>query len=54
MTKECQFYTRFVDVFDQIEDETEINWKQELKKWINEAKKNETIFEVNLSNYNVI
>jgi len=55
MTKECEFYTRFVDAFDQIEDENEINWKQELKKWINDAKKNETIFvEVNLSNYNVI
>jgi hypothetical protein len=31
-------------------DEKEIDWKQELKKWIAAAKKNETIFvEVDLS-----
>jgi len=53
MTKGGEFYTRFVDVFDQIVDENEIDWKQELKKWINAAKKNETIFvEVDLSGCN--
>jgi len=55
VTKEGEYYTRFVDAFDQIEDENEIDWKQELKKWIKDAKKNETIFvEVDLSNYNEI
>ena len=54
MTKEGEFYTRFVDSFDQIVDEKEIDWKQELKRWINAAKKNEAIFvEVDLSNCNV-
>ena len=51
MTKEDEFYTRFVDAFEKIVDENEIDWKQELKRWINAAKKNETIFvEVDLSN----
>ena len=51
MTKEEEFYTRFVDAFEKIVDENEIDWKQELKRWINAAKKNETIFvEVDLSN----
>jgi len=51
MTKEGEFYTRFVDAFDQVVDENEIDWKQELKRWINDAKKNEAIFvEVDLSN----
>ena len=57
MTKEGEFYTRFVDVFDKIvdEDENEIDWKQELKRWIGSAKKNEAIFvEVDLNNCNVI
>ncbi|MDR4513014.1 MAG: hypothetical protein MRJ93_15065 [Nitrososphaeraceae archaeon] len=55
VTKEGEYYTRFVDAFDQIEDENEIDWKKELKKWINDAKKKETIFvEVDLSNYNEI
>ena len=31
MTKVDEFYTRFVDTFDQIVDENEIDWKQELK-----------------------
>ena len=31
MTKVGEFYTRFVDAFDQIVDENEIDWKQELK-----------------------
>lgn len=51
MTKECEFYTRFVDVFDQVQDENEIDWKTELKRWITDAKKNEDIFvEVDISN----
>ena len=53
MTKVGEFYTKFVDVFDQIIDEDEIDWKHELKRWIAAAKKNETIFvEVDLSGYN--
>ena len=32
MTKAGEFYTRFVDVFDQVlNDENEIDWKQVLK-----------------------
>jgi hypothetical protein len=56
MTKDGEFYTRFVDVFDKIvNDDDKIDWKQELKTWIDSAKKNETIFvEVDLSKYNVI
>ena len=53
MTKVGEFYTKFVDAFDQIIDENEIDWKHELKRWIAAAKKNETIFvEVDLSGYN--
>ena len=54
MTKVGEFYTKFVDAFDQIIDENEIDWKHELKRWIaGAAKKNETIFvEVDLSGYN--
>ena len=53
MTKVGEFYTRFVDVFDQIIDKDEIDWKHELKRWIAAAKKNETIFvEIDLSGYN--
>jgi hypothetical protein len=53
MTKEDEFYTRFVDAFDQIIDKNEKDWKQELKRWIVAAKKNETIFvEVELSGFN--
>jgi hypothetical protein len=56
MTKEGESYTRFVDAFDQIVDkENEIDWKQELKRWINAAKKNETIFvEVDLNKCNIM
>ncbi|HET8857769.1 MAG TPA: hypothetical protein VFM28_09615 [Nitrososphaeraceae archaeon] len=56
MTKEGECYTRFVDAFDQIVDkENEIDWKQELKRWINVAKKNETIFvEVDLNKCNIM
>jgi len=50
MTKDGEFYTRFVDAFEQVVDENETDWKQELKRWIDDAKKNETIFvEVDLS-----
>jgi predicted metal-dependent peptidase len=53
MTKVGEFYTKFVDAFDQIIDKNEIDWKHELKRWIAAAKKNETIFvEVDLSSYN--
>ena len=59
MTKVGEFYTKFVDVFDQIiDDENEIDWKHELKRWTAAAaaaKKNETIFvEVDLSGYNSV
>jgi hypothetical protein len=55
MTKVDEFYTRFVDAFNQIvDDENAIDWKQELKRWIEAAKKNETIFvEVDLNKCNV-
>jgi hypothetical protein len=54
ITKVDEFYTRFVDVFDEIEvDEKKIDWKQKLKKWIASAKGNEAIFiEVDLSGWN--
>mgnify|MGYP006349234403 CR=1 FL=1 len=52
MTRVGEFYTRFVDAYDQIIDENEIEWNQELKRWIHTAKKNETIFvEVDLSRF---
>ena len=55
MTKVGEFYTRFVDAFDKIADENEIDWKKELKRWIDAAKKNETIFvEVDLSGCNQV
>src|SRR5919197_95005 len=54
MTKVDEFYTRFVDAFDEmVVDENEIDWKQKLKKWIASAKGNEAIFtEVDLSGWN--
>jgi hypothetical protein len=61
MTKVSEFYTRFVDAFDEKmvvvdddDDEKEkMDWKQILKKWIASAKKDETIFtEVDLSGWN--
>src|ERR671915_112951 len=55
MTKLGEFYTRFVDAFDEMiaVDEKEIDWKQTLKKWIASAKENEMIFtEVNLNGWN--
>jgi hypothetical protein len=59
MTKAGEFYTRFVDAFDEkmviVDDEAEIDWKQILKKWIASAKENETIFtEVDLSGWNEV
>ena len=56
MTKLGEFYTRFVDAFDEMEvDEKEIDWKQKLKKWIASAKGNEAIFtEVDLSGWNEV
>jgi hypothetical protein len=57
MTKLGEFYTRFVDAFDEIiaVDEKEIDWKQTLKKWIASARENETIFtEVDLSGWNEV
>jgi hypothetical protein len=55
-TKVDEFYTRFVDAFDEMEvDEKEIDWKQKLKKWIASAKGNEAIFtEVDLSAWNEV
>jgi hypothetical protein len=44
VTKENEHFTRFVDVFDKFEDENEIDWEKELKKWIAAAKENEKIF----------
>ena len=54
ITKVGESYTRFVDAYDQIiNDENEIDWKLELKRWIAAAKKNESIFvEVDLSGWN--
>ena len=57
MTKLGEFYTRFVDAFDEmvVVDEKEIDWKQRLKNWIASAKKNVTIFiEVDLSGWNEV
>ncbi len=52
MTKVVEFYPKFVDAFNKIIDENEIDWKHELKRWIAAAKKNETVFvEVDLSGY---
>jgi hypothetical protein len=53
MTKVDELYTRFVDTFDQVlNDENEIDWKQALKRWIAAAKKNESIFVVDLIGWN--
>jgi hypothetical protein len=56
MTKMGEFYTRFVDAFDEIlVDENKIDWKQKLNKWIASAKGNEAIFtEVDLSGWNEV
>ena len=53
VTKVDDFYTRFVDAFENTLLMSDIDWQQELKKWIVAAKKNESIFlEVDLSNWN--
>jgi hypothetical protein len=55
MTKLGEFYTRFVDAYDELEvvDGKELDWKQRLKNWIASAKENEMIFtEVDLSGWN--
>ena len=54
ITKVGESYTRFVDAYDQIiNDENEVDWKLELKRWIAVAKKNKSIFvEVDLSGWN--
>jgi hypothetical protein len=57
MTKVDEFYTRFVDAFDElvVDEEKETDWKQKLKKWIASAKGNEAIFtEVDLSGWNKV
>jgi hypothetical protein len=56
MTKMGEFYTRFVDVLEQVtNDENEVDWKQALKSWIAAAKKDESIFvEVDLSGWNEV
>jgi hypothetical protein len=55
MTKVDEHYTRFVDAFSQLIDKNKIDWRQELNRWIDAAKKNETIFvEVDLSGYNEV
>jgi hypothetical protein len=56
MTKVDEFYTRFVDVFDEmgeVDEKEIIDWKLKLKNWIASAKGNEAIFsEVDLSEWN--
>src|SRR5919201_3614411 len=56
MTKVGEFYTRFVDAFDEMgADEKEIDWKQKLTKWIASAKGNEAIVpEVVLNGWNEV
>ena len=56
MTKVDEFYTRFVDAFDEIlVDENKVDWNQKLRKWIASAKGNEAIFtEVDLSGWNEV
>ena len=56
MTKVGEFYTRFVDAFDEMGvNEKEIDWKQKLTKWIASAKGNEAIFtEVDLSGWDEV
>ena len=58
ITKVDEFYTRFVDAFDEVggvDEKEEIDWKQKLTKWIASAKGNEAIFtEVDLSGWNEV
>jgi hypothetical protein len=54
VTKVGESYTRFVDAYDlMVNQKSELDWEQELKKWIAAAKKNESIFvEVDLGSWN--
>jgi hypothetical protein len=53
VTKVGDFYTRFVDAFESTLITNDIDWQDELKKWIVAAKKNESIFlEIDLSGWN--
>ena len=56
VTKVGDYYTRFVDVFESTistNSETDIDWLDELKKWIAAATKVESIFvEIDLSAWN--
>ena len=53
VTKVGDFYTRFVDAFESTLITNDIDWQEELKKWIVAAKKNESIFlEIDLSGWN--
>jgi hypothetical protein len=53
VTKVGDFYTRFVDAFESTLITNDIDWQEELKKWIVAAKKNESIFlEIDLSEWN--
>jgi hypothetical protein len=55
VTKVGDFYTRFVDAFESTLITNDIDWQEELKKWIVAAKKNESIFlEIDLSGWNII
>jgi len=51
VTKVGDFYTRFA--FESTLITNDIDWQEELKKWIVAAKKNESIFlEIDLSEWN--
>ena len=53
VTKVGDFYTRFVDAFESTLITNDIDWQEELKKWIVAAKKNESVFlEIDLSGWN--
>jgi len=55
VTKVGDFYTRFVDVFESTLITNDIDWQEELKRWIVAAKKNESIFlEIDLSEWNEV
>jgi hypothetical protein len=53
VTKVGDFYTRFVDAFEHTLIRNDIDWQEELKKWIAAAKKNKFIFlEIDVSGWN--
>jgi hypothetical protein len=55
VTKVGDSYTRFVDVFESTLITNDIDWQEELKRWIVAAKKNESIFlEIDLSEWNEV